>query len=135
MAILNWSDSYSVSIESIDSQHKVLFDMINEFYKELDKPERGISLIKLIFKLRDYANLHFNKEEQLMKKFNYPDYVNHKNKHIFFMNKVKDYIDRINSGKLLISIEITNFIKEWIVKHIATVDKDYSDFFIKQGVK
>jgi hemerythrin len=135
MVIHSWSDSFSVNIESIDSQHKILFGMIDKFYEGLYNKDRQANLLKLIYGLRDYTVLHFNKEEQLMKKFNYPNFANHIKEHALFISTVADYIDRINSGKLLVSIEITNFIKDWISNHIATVDKAYSEFFIKNGVK
>jgi hemerythrin len=134
MATITWSDSLSVKIESIDNQHKELFNLINKFYEGLKNEEKHANLIKLVYGLRDYTVYHFNKEEQLMKKHDYPEFEKHKKEHAFFINAVKDYIDRINSGKLLISIEITNFIKDWISNHIANVDKAYSDFFIKKGV-
>jgi len=35
MAILPWNDSYSVNIEKIDSQHKVLIDYLNRLYEAM----------------------------------------------------------------------------------------------------
>lgn len=135
MAILKWSDSLSVSIESIDNQHKKLFDLINSFYEGLNKKADQSNMIKLIHGLRDYTTLHFNKEEELMKKYSYPDFKNHKAEHTKFISTINDYMERIKSGKLIISIEITNYLKNWISEHISIKDKQYSDFFIKNGVK
>jgi len=135
MAILRWSDSYSVNIGSIDKQHKTLFDLINNFYDELKSRSRQENLLQLINGLIEYTVIHFTNEEQYMKKYNYPDFGIHKIEHTKFINTINDYKERIKSGKLIISIEITNYLKSWISEHILIKDKQYSDFFVKNGVK
>jgi hemerythrin-like metal-binding protein len=135
MAIVNWTDSMSVKIESIDNQHKRLFDLINEFYDKLSSEDKHENLIKLIHGMRDYTVLHFSNEEKYMKKFNYPDFENHQKEHAKFVGTVNEYVERVKSGKLIVSVEITNFLKNWIVDHIMVTDKKYTDFFIKNGVK
>ncbi len=135
MAIIEWNESFSVFIESIDYQHKTLFNLINGFYENLKKEINQEAHINLILGLRDYMTLHFNKEEHLMKKYEYPYFDSHKKEHINFVNKVDNYLEKIKSGKLLISIEITNYVKNWISSHIMTTDRAYAEFFIDHGVK
>lgn len=135
MAILNWTDSLSVKIESIDNQHKVLIDLINDFYQKITSEHKKENLIKLIDGLRNYTVQHFTHEEKYMKQLNYPDFVNHKKEHTEFVNAVNDYIERIEAGKLIISVEITNYLKSWITDHILVTDKKYSNFFVRNGVR
>jgi hemerythrin-like metal-binding protein len=135
MAAINWNNSWSVKIDSIDIQHKNLINLINKFYEDLDITDNKTKLLKLVEGLQQYALLHFNKEENLMIKYNYPDYTNHIKEHKEFINKVNNYIDRLKSEKLIVSIEITNYLKNWIINHISGTDIGYSEFFIKNGVK
>lgn len=46
-----------------------------------------------------------------------------------FMEKVADIKKRFEEGSLVLSVEITNFVKEWIVNHVMGSDKKYSRCF------
>ncbi len=135
MATINWTEELSVNILSIDEQHKKLVDLINEFYKNITNKSSKESISALINSLKEYTVFHFSTEEKYMKQYNYPGYLSHKKQHDFFVNKVLDFEERFNNGKLILTIEITNFIKDWISKHICHADKKYSDFFIQKGIK
>jgi hemerythrin len=70
-----------------------------------------------------------------MDKFSYADTKNHKKEHELFVSKVMDVKKRFDDGNLVMSMEITNFVKDWIVKHIMVTDKKYSNCFIQNGLK
>ena len=37
MALIKWTTELSVNISSIDEQHKILINMINEFYEKISE--------------------------------------------------------------------------------------------------
>jgi len=43
--------------------------------------------------------------------------------------------EKLKKGTTIVSFEITNFLKDWIKKHIQESDKQYTEFFIKNGVE
>lgn len=135
MNIINWNDSLSVKIKSIDDQHKILIDMINSFYDKITKNEGKEGMLTFIDGLKKYVLLHFSTEEKYFKQFNYPAYEAHKKEHDKFIAQVNDFETRYKNGKLILSVEITNFIKDWITNHIMGIDKKYSDFLIQKGIK
>ena len=135
MAFINWSESLSVKINSIDDQHKKLIDMINDFYDNVVNRSNNENISKLISEMKKYTIVHFNAEERYMKQFSYADYEAHKKEHDLFVSKVKDVEEKFNSGKLVMSLEITGFLKDWLKNHIQVTDKKYTDFFIKNGIK
>lgn len=135
MALLNWNSDLSVKIDSIDDQHKKLFDMINDFYEGLNKNTGKEAILKLVKGMREYTQMHFTTEEGYMSKNNYPEYEAHKKQHIIFIIKVEDLEKKIMADKLVLSFEVTNFLKDWIKNHIQKTDKQYSDFLIAKGVK
>lgn len=133
--MITWNESLSVKIASIDDQHKKLIGLINDFYANINQGSSKEKLFEMIKALKDYTIVHFSNEEKYMKQLNYPAYQTHKKEHDKFVASVQDFEDRYKTGKLLISVEVTNFIKEWITKHIMGTDKLYTDFFIKNGVR
>jgi len=70
-----------------------------------------------------------------MKKYGFDGYEVHKAEHDEFIAKVSEVEEKFNSGKLVLSIEVTIFLKDWLKNHVQGTDKKYSDFFIKNGVK
>jgi hemerythrin-like metal-binding protein len=135
MAAINWTDDLSVRISSIDEQHKKLITLINDFYENIRANSSKERIHEMIQALKEYTVYHFTTEEKLMTLHAFPGYAKHKEEHDRFVQKVLDFEERYKSGKLILTIEITNFIKDWVAKHICDTDKKYSDFLIKKGVK
>jgi hemerythrin len=85
-------------------------------------------LSELIVAMLDYTRYHFDNEERYMKSINYPDFEEHKEKHDSYVSKVTDFYDKIKNGKMVLSLEVTNFLKTWLINHIKGVDQNYARF-------
>lgn len=125
MDYIRWKDDFNVEIETIDEQHKELFRLINAFYNNIMNKSNKEAMWKVITELETYVYNHFATEEAMMLKANYPDYKSHKAEHESFKEKVNDFKKRYNEGRLLLSIEVTRFIKDWITVHIIQTDHQY----------
>ncbi len=135
MAFINWSEDYSVKIESIDIQHKKLVEMINRFYDDLKSKSNNELIGNLIADMKNYTVYHFTTEENLFKKYEFPEFETHKKEHDDFVNKVIDFEKRFKEGKMILSFEITDFLKKWLINHIQETDKNYSKFLKEKGVR
>jgi len=135
MALFVWNEKLSVNIKSIDEQHKKLIDMINDFYDNIAKRPNSENMSKLLGSMKDYIQVHFKYEENYMKQYGYEFYESHKSEHDFFVSKVAEVEERLNKGKMVLSLEITIFLKDWLIKHIQIADKKYSEYFIAKGLK
>ena len=103
MAFLNWTDSLSVKINSIDEQHKKLIGLINSFYEQVSHRTNDENISILIKGMREYTQMHFNYEERYMRQFNYPDYIIHKKEHDMFISKVAAVEEKVNKGTVILS--------------------------------
>lgn len=135
MALIEWREEYSVNVEIIDKQHKRLFEILNQFYNDIMEIRGQDSIKKVVNDLSEYAVIHFKTEEDIMLKIDYPDYKMHKKEHDTFVNKVVELHKKLQSGEFVLSIEVLNFLKDWLINHILKVDKNYVDFFNKNGIK
>jgi hemerythrin len=135
MAFLTWDEDFSVKIKSIDEQHNKLIELINNFYENIESSSNNDNILKLIGGLKDYTQIHFATEEKYMLRHNYSDYNAHKKEHDMFVSKIRAIEEKIRQGKLVVSFEITGFLKDWLKNHIQITDKKYSSFFIENGVK
>jgi hemerythrin len=135
MEYIRWTPQFSVGIGNIDKQHQSLFKALNDFYNGLKEKKSKEALELLLNELKEYTIYHFSSEENLLKRYNYPAFASHKAAHDYFVNTVDDYIKRLQSGKLILSIEVTEFLKNWLENHILKVDKEYAAFFEEKGIK
>ncbi len=127
---LKWNSGYSVGIEAIDVQHRKLLEVINSLCSIIEDPD----LQKVVPVLRDlvlFTREHFQTEESLLKKNNYPYYSEHKHEHDHFIAKVILFLKEHSENKNNLSKEIFIFLKEWFDHHLLIADQKYKDFLNK----
>ncbi len=134
-----WTPEYDLGIGVIDEQHQHFFGIVNEIYDILDANKSdSTELIKIINELRDYAFYHLSTEEKYFNQFAYSDIANHMKYHMLFREQSDEYSKRINSGNEdlpKLALEITDFAKNWLMKHILVADKMYAPLFKEHGIK
>jgi hemerythrin len=123
MPILQWNQSVSVNDADIDGQHKKLIDMINNLHDSMGQGKGKETLGSVLDGLIDYTKIHFTFEENRMKKENYIGYLAHKGEHDRFTKKVVDLQNQFHGGKFSLTIEVSTFLKDWLVNHIQVIDK------------
>jgi hemerythrin len=134
MPLLNWNESYSVKIAQIDSQHKKLVDIINDLHDSMKTGKSKEVLGKILNQLIDYTANHFKTEEDLFDKYGYPDNIVHKRQHSDLVDQVLKFKSNFVSGKSVISIDLMNFLRDWLTQHIVGSDKKYTLFLNSKGV-
>jgi hemerythrin len=50
------------------------------------------------------------------------------------VKKVKDFKEGFDDGRMMLSIEIIDFMKDWLLNHIQGSDKKYSALFNEKGL-
>lgn len=125
MKYIRWNEELSVDNPIIDEQHKELFRTINEFYTAIAEKKNKLATQKAIEEMENYIKTHFTSEEIMMKNAGYEGLNQHLNEHQFYIEKVQDLRERYEQGRLILSLEVTNFIKDWITNHIMVTDQKY----------
>jgi hemerythrin len=134
MSFMNWSDRLSVKVKSIDDQHIALVGMVNDLHAAMLKGQARAIAGELLKKLANYTVEHFAYEEKLMASTAYADLATHKGLHEALTKQVMDYIARFEKGDITLSVQLLNFLSDWLVKHIQGEDQKYSPWLISHGV-
>jgi hemerythrin-like metal-binding protein len=135
MALMTFGQSYSVGVSAIDSQHKVLFDIINELHAAMIKGQAQGLTGPLLRKLLDYTRTHFTAEEAMLSTSRYPGLADHKIKHVGLLKQVEDYANRFDKGEITLNLHLLNFLRDWLTNHIQKVDKEYGPWLNEHGVR
>lgn len=133
MALMTWSEKFSVNIKEIDGQHMKLFDLVNNLHDAMKSGKGKDALGKVLSELVDYTVYHFGTEEKLFQKYGYPEYSQHKREHDNLSKKAKELNEKLTAENI-ITIEVMNFLKDWLNSHILSTDKKYSSFLNSKGV-
>ena len=126
--MFEWQPQYSVQIPEIDAQHKRLFALAGELHTALAQGKGKAVLEQSLARLVDYTKTHFASEEQLMRRYNYPESALHKAQHDQLTAQALDLQKRFREGKTGLTIDLMLFLKNWLEHHIAGSDQKYAAF-------
>jgi hemerythrin len=130
---VTWSETYSMGIKIIDDQHKGLLDFVNELFGHStgDENEERAWFKKVIHQAVQYVKDHFATEEKYMVATKFPGYAAHKKSHDDFTLTVVKTVKEFEAGKRLVLEKFAYFLKDWVLSHIAIMDRQYCDYFKK----
>src|SRR5574344_413861 len=127
-----WNQNFEIGNPLIDEQHKKLVSLCNKVYLALLKSrENGnellweSSLIEALHECTTYVRTHLAEEELLMKAAGYPDFIPHKKMHETFTLKILEMDKKFETITIGDTIVFVKFLYDWIIQHIAHVDKQY----------
>jgi methyl-accepting chemotaxis protein len=128
-SFVRWSKDYSVEVELFDRHHQKLFKLIGNLYTAMKNGITGDDLTGVIDSLLDYTNYHFGVEEDAMERFAYPGCDHQKKQHAHLVQSIKDLRADMESGKAFVAVDVMEFLRDWLTKHIKGCDKLYAEFF------
>ncbi len=127
MAVIEWRDSFSVGVASLDDDHKRLIDIIRRV-EEADKAGRSVQWV--LEELRNYAEHHFRAEEELMTAVDFPDIDEHKLEHRAFvewLTTVERTYNMSPDAHFHIAETVNDYLSKWLKHHILQIDMKYKD--------
>ena len=123
--LMPWGPKLQIGITEIDSHHQKLVALINRLYRAM-KQKKGSSVINSILdELVDYTRFHFSFEERQFRAFEYPARTDHERIHKKLVGQIEDFQRQIAAGKAGVTMDLMNFLMEWLQNHILKVDKQY----------
>lgn len=135
MPIISWKEEYSVGVIELDGHHKKLISMINELHLAMTS-DRGQHMVKTIIgDMLDYAKMHFEIEEGYMRQAEYLGLLGHLREHENFVDKTQDLKHRSEDGEFVLSLEVIQFLSDWLKHHILEADMKYAPIFKEKGIR
>lgn len=127
---IEWQDHFSVGVQEIDDQHRLLFDKYNAFFTAYAEGRADAEVIRLLGFLEEYVASHFADEERLQQRIGFPDYEKHRKQHLELTAQVAELKGRFKNGgsdpDLVFSAG--QLMTGWLIEHISVMDRAIGRF-------
>lgn len=128
-----WREDFGVGYPLIDGDHKKLLSLINNLLAT-EQCETGTVLERqALDELLDYTEYHFKREEDLMTRYGYPDFAEHKAHHDRMRTQVQAHLKRYEKKGRVALPQLANHLKLWLLQHIAGLDRRLAPFLARQA--
>jgi hemerythrin len=121
-----FKDEFRTGIESIDEEHKRLFEITDKAYETLMDdfiPDKYDYIVEILNELKEYSVTHFQHEEEYMMSIRYKKLFSQKAEHEEFMEKVSAYdLSQLDENQKDAILEILDFLNDWLIHHILESD-------------
>lgn len=111
-----------------DSQHQILFDLIERIKEVPFDPE-------IITRLKLYAENHFYLEEIYMEKLGYPEADLHLKAHNRFREELEALAEIEPDSSCDLQVALSNFLYRWLKMHVLGIDKKLEQFVMQSNSK
>lgn len=135
MPLMEWNAKLGVGVRVIDDDHQKLVGMVNDLYDAMKSAQGKEVLGRVLDGLISYTKTHFGREEQLMSLHHYPGADAHHREHVALATKVLEVQAKFKAGNTaILSMEVMNFLREWLIKHIQVSDQALGQFLRSKNV-
>lgn len=127
---LEWQEEYSVGVDKIDDQHKELIERTRKFSKAIETGKDRHKVKYLLNFLKDFAEEHFETEEEIMKEKDYPGLPEHRRKHLEFFDTVEDMEKELeeDGSSQGFSLEVQRYLIDWLNLHLTNMDEALGEY-------
>lgn len=129
-----WREEYKIGVKQVDKQHQELFKRLGNFIKTVrsdkEKEIKKEEVEKTLEFMGDYVVTHFDSEEALQKKYNYPEYEEHHEIHEKFKREVADFQKEYKNNDYNedFVMEFSGRLLTWLINHVAATDQEIGDY-------
>jgi hemerythrin len=126
-----WRNEMSVGNDIIDQDHRYLLCLFNSI--ELILSDKGLhdQLPFYFDQLLEYTQFHFDREEKIQLKSEYPGFYDHKQKHQQIIQRLEAVNDELKMGSTDVQQGLIELVREWIVDHLIQTDKEMTSHLRK----
>lgn len=133
MTLLIWDKRLSVGTASIEAQHRLLVEALNELHNAVMRGESRSVTGLLLRTLIAYTRNHHAAEESLMARVDYPDLQQHRTLHRELMQNLEAQLEHVDRGEGVVTVEFLHFLRDWLINHFQQVDRAYLPWIVRHA--
>jgi len=136
-----WSKRYRVNVKKLDKQHLHIAELVNAVNDKIKARADSKEIVTGFTELIDFTKSHFETEEALMKKLDYPDRKRHRKEHKELVNLLSDVRKQFKREAKALGDFDYDVAKDWLAihsdwfsVHLVHSDKDFGAFLNTKGI-
>ena len=130
MPPIRWSQDYRTGNVAVDGQHRHLFRLSANLDKAIERGAARAEVKSTLLSLVLYTMSHFDAEEELMRINHYPGLAAHRKLHDHLTDQVQRLAADYTADKGISTVNVSEFLNNWLVHHIHNIDKDMINFVV-----
>ena len=135
MASLIWNHACTVGVQSIDDQHGVLLDALNELRLALLHGEDSKSVRAMLKRATELMRLHVESEERLLALHGFPGLAAHRAEHQRLLGRLAQFDVRFEQRQSAAVYELVEYLRKWFTTHTGIAGQKYGPWLQKCGVQ
>jgi len=129
VALIIWTNDYRVGVDSLDADHIMIFSLINHIDEAHLSGTDEQAIGRILKVLIDRALAHFQREEMMMRKNEYPDFEAHAAEHQKIIDELRSlYAAYQDHPSARVSAEIVSLLSAWLEEHVLESDMRYRPY-------
>ena len=126
-----WMDFYRLGIQHVDEQHRRLFELIDGLAGLVERKDLA-EATRHARALLDFAIQHFNDEETLLQRHQYPRVKAQHTAHTALIDTLRTLTEGAEAP--LDPQAVSDFFKDWLINHTLLEDRKYQAHLARRGV-
>ncbi|MGB9592121.1 MAG: bacteriohemerythrin [Candidatus Kryptoniota bacterium] len=140
MSVIRWKEFYNVNVKKIDEQHQKMAELLNGLFDMMSVAGNDEALIRGFSELLQYTKNHILYENELMEIYQFPRSIELKKVHGNLLKQLEAIDNKIKEGRIdfrgdiLVFLNLTEFLKNWLINHVLHTDKELGQWLNNRGV-
>ncbi|TXI18541.1 MAG: bacteriohemerythrin [Roseateles sp.] len=109
----------------MDGDHRHLVGLVNQLHYAMAMGQGSDVLGTILASLIAYTQEHFKREEEYMQRIGYARRAEHKREHDTLIQEVLALEQQFRTGRGLLTVRVSKFLKVWLLNHIAQSDRAF----------
>jgi diguanylate cyclase (GGDEF)-like protein/hemerythrin-like metal-binding protein len=129
---MRWNPAHEVGVGVIDAQHRGLVDLVNRLGDDLKAGRDHDAILATLSSLVTFTVRHFATEERLMAEHaGWPLAAQHAQEHRKLVDDVTSLTVHVDVKSMALTMR---FLQEWLLQHIAAMDRPLAGWLREHGV-
>lgn len=121
-----------LGIESLDADHQYLLRLIAGLRAATRLEAAKDEVYHQLVSIKMFVELHFHREEALMRKFAFPLMAQHLGEHANLLKTLNSEIHKFHANRASAD-HITGFVENWVASHLGHDDRELADHLKAEG--